>query len=417
MIQPLQRWAYVFLGTASLLSTSGLLFVPAVAQTSSPSRMLVCESVNDSCAQTNARLDIVWAFDGAEGTVSSSTVPAASHLSIEKFDGDSLVVRKADQSGSTAGRTALYTGSIHGARISGTVEWSWPSHPGYPAKGVFSALFQEPTPAASDAVEQASSGPFRPTELLVCENDGPCNVAWLFNGSTGTGTWFTKSPTHATLAILRFDSDYILIRRTDTTDGISANYAGSLRGDHYAGTIIWSVPGHPGESTGRWTATVPQTSCADKAELRAAAAMRIGQYALMFKRDGEALDCYVVAAKDGDSTAQAAVGLLYYQGRGGVEKDYTKGLFWLQKAADQGVYAAQRSVAEMYTAGLGTKRDQTLAAIYTARADEQKRDMERAQAFEERAQARREEHAERAADRANQLLSSFVLGATFGLFF
>jgi hypothetical protein len=71
----------------------------------------------------------------------------------------------------------------------------------------------------------------------------------------------------------------------------------------------------------------------------------------------------------------------------------------------------------MYTAGLGTNRDSTLAAIYTARADEQKHDMERRQDLEERAQARREEHAERAADRVNQLLSSFVLGASFGLFF
>jgi TPR repeat protein len=144
--------------------------------------------------------------------------------------------------------------------------------------------------------------------------------------------------------------------------------------------------------------------------------MRIGQYALMFKRNNDALGCYIVAANAGDATAQTAVGLLYYQGRG-VDQDYTKAFFWLHKAADQGVYAAQRSVAEMYTAGLGTKRDSTLAAIYSARADEQKHDMERRQEIEERAQARREEHAERAADRASRVLSSFVLGASFGLFF
>jgi hypothetical protein len=216
---------------------------------------------------------------------------------------------------------------------------------------------------------------------------------------------------------LRSEPDYIVIRRTDTTDVISATYAGSLQGDHYAGTIVWNTPGHPGESTGSWTATVPQTACAAQMGLEAADAMRIGQYALMFKRDHDALDCYIVAAKEGDTTAETAVGLLYYQGRGAVAQDYAEAFFWLHKAADQGVYAAQRTVAEMYTAGLGTQRDPTLARIYTARADEQKHDMERRQDIEERAQARREEHAERAADRVNHLLSSFVLGASFGLFF
>jgi TPR repeat protein len=137
----------------------------------------------------------------------------------------------------------------------------------------------------------------------------------------------------------------------------------------------------------------------------------------MFKRDRDALNCYIVAAKQGDATAQTAVGLLFYQGRGGADQDYKEAFFWLHKAADQGVYAAQRTIAEMYTAGQGTQRDPTMAKIYAERADEQKHDMERRQDAKERAQARSEEHAERAADRANHLLSSFVLGASFGLFF
>ena len=138
--------------------------------------------------------------------------------------------------------------------------------------------------------------------------------------------------------------------------------------------------------------------------------MHLGQTALMFHRDHEALDCYIVAARAGDATAQTAVGLTFYQGRESVPQNYTQAFFWLQKAADQGVYAAQRTVAEMYTAGQGTNRDATLAAIYTKRADEQKHDLERQQDRQYDAQ-------QRAADRSAQILSSFVLGASFGLFF
>jgi len=381
------------------------------------SQLLICESTSDACNQPDARFDTTWTFDGTEGTVSSPASRAGFHLVIEKLDSDSIVVRRVDRSGSTAGLTARYTGSIRDNRISGAVEWVWPGHPEYPAKGVFSGVLQDQARAVPAADARVSAAVSTPSELLVCENGGVCNAAWIFQGSAGTGTWFTKNPTRATLAIVRSERDYMVIRRTDTTDGVSATYAGSPRGDHWAGTIVWSTPGHPGESTGTWTATVPQTECAEQAGLEAADAMRIGQYALMFKRDRDALSCYIVAAKAGDATAQAAVGLLFYQGRGSVAQDYQEAFFWLHKAADQGVYAAQRTVADMYTAGLGTPRDATMAAIYTARADEQKHDMERRQDFEERAQARREEHAERAADRMNQLLSSFVLGASFGLFF
>ena len=155
---------------------------------------------------------------------------------------------------------------------------------------------------------------------------------------------------------------------------------------------------------------VPKTTCDPRAGLESADALRIGQNALMFKRDHDALGCYIVAATDGDATAQTAVGLIFYQGRENIPQDYKQAFFWLHKAADQGVYAAQRTVSEMYSAGQGTSRDATMASIYTKRADEQKHDLERQQDRQYDAQ-------QRAADRSAQVLSSFVLGASFGLFF
>ncbi|MGA2134816.1 MAG: tetratricopeptide repeat protein [Bryobacteraceae bacterium] len=386
------------------------------AQTSSLGRMLICESTSNVCDQPDARLEIVWRFDGTEGTVSSPASQAGVHLTIERLDGSSIVVRAVAQSGPAAGLVAVYTGSIRGNRIAGTVQWSWPGR-NYPSGGFFSGVLGDRLAAVAEPDARAGSLNAPPSELLVCENGGSCNAAWTFNGPTGTGTWFTRNPTRASLTLLRFDGDYIVVRRTEPAGGISATYAGSLRGNRYEGTIVWSSPGHPGESTGYWTATVPHTTCSEQDGIEGTDAMLVGRYALMFKRDRDALNCYIVAAKLGDATAQAAVGLLYYQGRGSVAQDYQQAFFWLHKAADQGVYAAQRTVAEMYTAGQGTERDPTQAAIYAARADEQKHDMERRQDLEEREQARHQEQTQRAADRFAQLMSSFVLGASFGLLF
>jgi hypothetical protein len=354
-------------------------------------------------------MKIVWLLNGTEGTATSPDNPAGSPITIEKFDSDSIVVRQVDQAGPTAGLTATYSGAVHGTRVSGTVEYSWAGHPDYPSHGTFAAILPDQlasaTPTAAAAVPVPDS---LPTELLVCENHGACNAAWVLHGSEGTGTWFAQKPIRAALTVINSAPDNIRIHRADTSDGVAANYVGSLRGDHFAGTIIWSGGDYPGEKTGSWTATIPQTTCPNQG-LEPEEAMRIGQTALMFHHDRSALDCYVVAASAGDATAQTVVGLTYYQGRPSVPQDYAQALVWLQKAADQGVYNAQKTVSEMYLAGQGTRPNPTMAQIYKARADEQKHDSERAQDRQFEAQ-------QRAADRATQVLSSFVLGASFGMF-
>lgn len=375
-------------GPVILFSLSFLIVGALHGQT----RMLACESHGDACTQMN----IVWSFDGTQGTATPGGA-----LAIETFDANSLVVRRTDPSG----LTAVYTGSVHGTRIEGTVEWTWPGHDGYPATGKFAAILQDSLGAAPTAPTAATADTNAlPEELLVCENHGPCNAAWILHGSEGTGTWFARNPVHAKLTVIRAEPDNLLIRRTDTTDGVTASYAGSLRGDHYSGVIVLDGTSQPGGTSGTWTATIPQTKCG--ADLDAPSALATGQTALMFKRNQDALDCYTVAANDGDARAQTAVGLLYDQGSGGVEQNPRQAFYWLHKAADQGVYPAERRVAEMYAAGLGTQRDATMAQIYTARADEQKHDYERQQDLNERE-----------ADRRTQVLSNFVLGASFGLFF
>ncbi len=394
-----------------LLGSAVALAYPLAGQSGSMGRIQICESDADACSRADAPFDMTWTFNGQTGVVTAPADRSGVRLTIEKLDTDSILVRAIDRNDGTEGVASVYSGVIHGDRISGTVQRTWTGHAGYPKNGYFAGIFQD---ARREPAETATSGfagsVAAPQELLVCENKGACNAAWSFRGNNGTGTWFGRKATSASLEIVRLEPDYIVIRRTDPEGKGSATYAASLRGDRYVGTIIWSAPGNPGSSTGSWTATVPQTNCSGQQGLDADGAIRIGQYALMFKRDKDSLSCYLVAARAGDATAQTAVGLFYYQGRETIPQDYGQAFVWLRKAADQGVYAAQRTVAEMYTAGQGTQRDSTMARIYTARADEQKHDLERRQDAAEQAQARTE-------DRMSRLLSGFVLGASFGLLF
>jgi hypothetical protein len=208
------------------------------AQTSGGTRILVCESAGNTCSQPNASLDIVWTLNGTTGTATSPSNPAGSRLTIEKFDSDTLVIQRVDDSGPTSGLSATYSGTVHGTQIAGTVQYSWPGHPDYPSTGTFSAVLQDQVavqPAAASESASTSTSPSLPSELLVCENHGACNAAWILNGSTGTGTWFARNPVKANLTVDRADSDYIRIRRTDTTDGVSAVYAGSPHGNQYSG--------------------------------------------------------------------------------------------------------------------------------------------------------------------------------------
>ena len=389
------------------------------ASVSNSTRMIECESADDACAQVNAQYNFVWSFDGMAGTIISPANDTGAELTIETMDQDKIVIRRVDRSGAMAGRSATYTGTIHGSHISGTVRWEWLNHPGSATNGTWSAVLQD-QPPASQAYAATAPGVSRaglPARLLECEGNGPCNSAWVIEGSTGEATWFLRSPVRAKLTVIRSDPDDILIRRTDLNDGNSAVYSGTRHGDSISGAVVWSSPGHPGDSSGHWSASVPQTTCDARDGLSSEDALRIGRNALMFNLRRAAFDCYIVAAKTGDATAQTAVGLIYYQGNNAeVPQNYEQALFWLQKAASQDIYAAEKTLADMYMLGQGTKRDPQLSHFYADKAAEQKREMEREQDRQERAEARREEHAERAADRGAQVLTGFVMAATFGAF-
>ncbi len=396
--------------TAPILLLYGLSATAAAAsepELAPPARLLVCESANDSCVLPNAHYSVEWHFEGRDGSVTTPGGPIGVRLTVERFDGQTIVIRRFDRAGPTAGLSGLYTGTIDASRITGTVKWSWMGHSEVPPRGMWAAIIQ-PAPVAETNSAISMSGPWTglPPVLIECEGTGPCNAAWQLSGAEGTATWFGQTPVRAKLSIIRADAEDIRIRRTDTSDGNSAVYYGARHGDQISGTVVWSGPDHPGQNSGTWSASIPQTTCNEQANMTAADSMHIGLNALMFNRQDDALGCYILAAKTGDPTAQTAVGLIYYQGSNGVPQDYTRALYWLRKAADQGVYCAQTTVSEMFTLGQGTPRDELLARFYGEKAAAQKRDWERAQ---DRTEARR--------NSANSALTGFVLGAVFGAIF
>jgi TPR repeat protein len=84
----------------------------------------------------------------------------------------------------------------------------------------------------------------------------------------------------------------------------------------------------------------------------------------MFQLEREALDCYMVAAKAGDPQAQMAVGLIYSRGyKDVIPQDEKEAFIWLHRAAGQGVYAAQKAVADMFQLGRGTEKNEGTCEI------------------------------------------------------
>ncbi|MGP8092595.1 MAG: tetratricopeptide repeat protein [Candidatus Sulfotelmatobacter sp.] len=400
----------LFLSALGAWSASAQTNAGEDAAASKPTRLLVCEATDQSCLRPNPNYGSVWSFDGTTGAVVSPASEPGTRLTIETMSQDKIVIRRMDPSG----RSATYSGTIHGNSVTGTVEWVSSAHPDAPATGSWSAIFQNLSPAAqSSANTDSPSTQGLPQRLIECEGNGPCNGAWTFDGLSGTATWFTQSPIHAKLTIVRSDPDEITIRRTDLTDGNSAVYQGRRKDDTYSGAVIWSTPNNPGVASGHWSASIPETSCQAGAGLSAGEAMRIGQNALMFDLEAAAFGCYLVAAQAGEPMAQTAVGLIYYQGRTrDVPQDYKQAFVWLRKAADAGVYAAQRTVSDMYMLGQGTPQDRELSHFYGEKAAEQKRDREHQL-------ERQQDREDRAADRAANTMTGFVMGAVFGalLFF
>lgn len=76
------------------------------------------------------------------------------------------------------------------------------------------------------------------------------------------------------------------------------------------------------------------------------------------------------AAKQGNLTAQLALGLLYYNGRA-VQQDYVQAIGWIREAAEKGNPEAQATLGAAYELGRGVPRDDSQAGAWYRKAAEQ----------------------------------------------
>jgi hypothetical protein len=207
---------------------------PAKSQVGAPVTMTECEGVNN-CA--------TWTFLGAQGNGQWPSGETA-NLTVERSDNDSVVIRRADSTGSSAGLTGVYTGTRHGDRVGGEFTSSWPGH--WESKtGNWYATLEKPP--------QGPPGVMRicPLPITVCStstwNNGHCD----FRGDNGvTGT----------ITVISFSPESVVLNRSDygRTAGYSAVYTGKVspQGNRIL-TGDWSDSnGGRGQFTAAWGAAI-----------------------------------------------------------------------------------------------------------------------------------------------------------------
>jgi TPR repeat protein len=82
------------------------------------------------------------------------------------------------------------------------------------------------------------------------------------------------------------------------------------------------------------------------------------------EEDARAVELYQLAADKGDPEGELGLGSMYAAGEG-VERDYAAALYWIERAAEQGLGPAIVLLADAYSQGqLGLEKDQERAIVW-----------------------------------------------------
>src|SRR5579863_5658258 len=194
--------ARFFCGTlASLvLCLSGGAYAQNAAQPSSkspetgPIAMTECEGI-DNCT--------TWTFLGIQGNGQWRTGEIA-NLAVESVNGDRIVIRRADSTGSKAGLTAVYTGTHHDDHVSGEFTPSWPGHWQNKSGGWYATLTTN------------SQEPPSVMHLCLQQSQGDCVT---FRWENGQYTNYTNLPGQSgekrVLTVESFTRESVILHRTD----------------------------------------------------------------------------------------------------------------------------------------------------------------------------------------------------------
>jgi hypothetical protein len=293
-------------------------------------------------------------------------------MDIESFDGHTLVAHRTSYSGGHVGvgqinGTAIYTGHISGTHITGTASYQPVGGPA--SVGPWCGEIENPKVLMPESLAAKQLPTNEPLYLLECELDQYCDGRWTFNGQSGNALWPRNPDVTADLTVESFTPSKIVIRRNDTAPNpFSAVYTGTLEGNHISGTVEARAGAQT--ATYNWTAIIPATSCvrADRLKLDTQEALDVGRIAFRFNLLPEALDCFMIGARNGDAYSQNAVAAVYYTGDSHIKQDYGKAFYWAGKSAAQDFYYGQKALSRMYARGIGTNVDPVKAQYWADKA-------------------------------------------------
>jgi hypothetical protein len=112
-----------------VLAFLGILGCSALAQTTHPmpAKWLLCEALNNDCDKSLPPTTDVWLFNGPKGKQTNlASLSSQIELTVERFEGGSVVINRKDLSGLYPGWTATYTGTVQGGEMRGTAIFSGP---------------------------------------------------------------------------------------------------------------------------------------------------------------------------------------------------------------------------------------------------------------------------------------------------
>ena len=246
-------------GLASAFAQAPASQTAGGATLSVPPVITESECMGSSCSSETG-VNGIWKFSGVLGNADWNN-GAQARIIVTHLDENNIELQRIDLPNSSSyGLTAVYTGMLAGDRVEGTVVWAWSGH----------WNDEHPSGHWSAVVQKAASPPLpKPVEiphsLVECEADqcapgrqGGCR--WTFHGMEGES--HCRNGASSKLEVEKFDSDGIVIRRTELPDsvsvGLTALYTGTLRGNRILGLGTWSWPGHWNnhKPAGRWSATV-----------------------------------------------------------------------------------------------------------------------------------------------------------------
>jgi hypothetical protein len=210
MTQPhsLSTFASALLAAFAMTVSYGQNAQPAPkAQAAVPVTMTECEGTNN-CA--------TWTFLGGTGNGRWPSGEIA-NLTVERSDASTVVIRRADSTGASAGLTAVYTGTRHDDRVGGEFTSSWPGHWAGRSGNWYATV---------------EKGPVSPPSVMHF-----CAAHCLtFTWENGVYTNYTNLPGQSAerrvLTIESFTRSSVVLRRADTgSNPMTATMRGQMAAD------------------------------------------------------------------------------------------------------------------------------------------------------------------------------------------